>query len=264
MARDPAFPTITRLPAPDHVVPQVAEPYDALSQPVSDDLITAALSLWPQGAAWGSPDGQAVSLSSNLAKFTRVLLDPFVWLYGRAFSLTREATVQGVSELLPEWEKDYGLPEECFASTERTTGERLKDLARKVFAEGVNHPTEFVRLARDYGFAIEIEEPALFETGFSECGAFHETGRYTDETFWIVRVQDVSISYFEAGAGEAGYDPLFSFGEAEQLLCLMRKMAPAWTLPVLQPWMNWAVLSDGGSEGLCDEYGNPLFFVLPD
>jgi uncharacterized protein YmfQ (DUF2313 family) len=173
-----------------------------------------------------------------LGRFTQVLLDGWVWLYARSFNLAREATVQGASELLPEWEADHGLPEECFASTERTTAERLKDLARKVMAEGVNHPTDFVRLASDYGFEIEIEEPDIFGCGFSECGGFHEVGFYTEETYWIVRVQNVSVSYFEAGAGETGYDPLFSFGAAEQLLCLVRKLAPAWTIPVLQPWTN--------------------------
>lgn len=264
MARDTAFTTITRLPAAERTNSTLRGPEDALTAPENDDLITAALSMWPQGPAWGTPDGQALDLSSVLARFTRVLIDSFVWLYARAFKLSREATVQGVTELLPEWETDHGLPESCFASTERTTAERMKDLARKVLAEGVNHPTEFVRLASDYGFEIEIEEPGLFECAFSECGAFHTTGRYTDETYWIVRVQDVSVSYFEAGVGEAGYDPLFSFGGAEQLLCLMRKMAPAWTLPVLQPWTQWTVLSDGGSTGLCDEYGNPLFFILPE
>lgn len=264
MARDPAFHTITRLPSAERNQAALRGPEDALSAPVNDDLITSALSMWPTGPAWGAPDGQALSITSRLALFTRVLLDGWVWLYARAFSLAREATVQGASELLPEWELDHGLPEECFASTERTTAERLKDLARKVMAEGVNHPTDFVRLASDYGFEIEIEEPDIFGCGFSECGGFHEVGFYTEETYWIVRVQNVSVSYFEAGAGETGYDPLFSFGAAEQLLCLVRKLAPAWTIPVLQPWTQRTVLSDGGTYGLCDEYGNPLFFIIPE
>src|SRR5438552_2151375 len=81
---------------------------DALSQPSNDDLVSAGLSFWPVGAAWGSPDGEAVSLDGSLARFTRVLLSPFAFLYGRAWQLVTESSVQGVNETLDEWEADYG------------------------------------------------------------------------------------------------------------------------------------------------------------
>ncbi|MFK0330714.1 hypothetical protein ACIQUB_06280 [Rhizobium sp. NPDC090275] len=262
MARSPAFNTITRSARDIDGGEALPSPYDALAAPANDDLITAALSMWPTGPAWGSPDGAAVSLGSMLARFTRVLLDPFVWLYARAFALTREASLQGITELLPEWENDHGLPEPCFALTEQTTAQRMMSLSRKVRAEGVNHPEEFVRLALDYGFEIEIEEPAIFECGFSEIAGRHTVGPSYEETYWIVRVRDTAISYFEAGVGEAGYDPLFSFGASEQLLCLLRKMAPAWTLPVLAPWINYAAIGDGTGRVLGDEHGNIIGVII--
>jgi uncharacterized protein YmfQ (DUF2313 family) len=262
MARSPAFNTITRTARDIVGGSGLPSPYDALANPANDDLITAALSMWPTGSAWGSPDGEAVSLGSLLSRFTRVLLDPFVWLYARAFSLAREASLQGVNELLPEWENDHGLPEPCFALTEQTTAQRMMSLTRRVRADGVNHPEEFVRLALDYGFEIEIEEPAVFECGFSEVAGFHTVGHAIEEVYWIVRVKDVAISYFEAGAGEIGYDPLFSFGQAEQLLCLLRKMAPAWTQPILAPWINIGNLVTEGGRHLVDEYGNRISVPL--
>lgn len=258
MARSPAFNTVTRASRSAARSTALPRPSDALASPVNDDLIAAGLSFWPQGAAWGSPDGQAVDLNSVLARLTRVLLDPFVWLYARSFALTREATTQGIVELLPEWEADYGLPEPCFAASERTTAERMASLSRKVLAAGVNHPEDFVGLALEYGFEIEIEEPAIFECGFSECGGYHSLGSYIQETYWIVRVRDASIGYFEAGVGEAGTDPLFSFGAAEQILCLLRQMAPAWTLPVLGPWKNYARLGDGVGNIVADGYGHEI------
>lgn len=66
----------------------------------------------------------------------------------------------------------------------------------------------------------------------------------------------------EAGAGECGYDPLFSFGEAEQILCLLRQMSPGWTLPVLTPWQNYALLSDDNGRVFADQYGNVIHIPL--
>ncbi|MBY2911346.1 putative phage tail protein [Rhizobium leguminosarum] len=261
MARDPAFNTITRTASIDTGLAAVAAPTDALANPSNDDLIAAALPLWPQGSAWGSPDGEAVSLTSVLAKFTRVLLDSFVWLYARAFRLALEASVQGVDELLPDWEAEYGLPEDCFVG-DLSTAQRLSELARKVRADAINHPEQFVRVALNHGFEIEIEEPAIFQCGFSEVGGFHTVGPSFEETYWIVRVKDAGVTYFEAGAGECGYDPLFSFGAAEQILCLLRKLAPGWTLPVLAPWIYLDTLVTEDETPIVDEYGNELLVTL--
>ncbi|WP_283196614.1 putative phage tail protein [Rhizobium sp. BT04] len=261
MARSSAFNTITREPAVAAGGVSVPAAFDALAAPDNDDLITSALTMLPQGAAWGTPDGEAMPLNHTLARFVRVLVDGFVWLYARAFGLTREAISQSASEMLPEWESDYGLPEPCF-SGDQTTAQRLTALTRKVRADAVNTPGDFIRLALDYGFEIEIEEPAMFECGFSECGGRHTVGSYIQETYWIVRIRDAAIGYFECGVGECGYDPLFSIGAAEQILCLLRKMAPAWTLPVLEPWINYGILSDGAGNAFVDGYGNPLLVPI--
>lgn len=262
MARSSAFHTITRDPSAAAGTISVAAPGDALSAPSNDDLITSALTMLPQGPAWGTPDGEAMPLTHLLARFTRVLVDSFVWLYARAFGLAREAFSQGASELLPEWEADYGLPEACFTG-DQTTAQRLSALGRKVRADAINHPGDFIRLALDYGFEIEIEEPAMFECGFSECGGRHTVGSYIEETYWIVRVRDAGISYFECGVSECGYDPLFSLGAAEEILCLLRKMAPAWTLPVLEPWINYARLVTEEGRPITTEYGNHITVALP-
>lgn len=261
MPRSPAFNTITRAAAPAVDLAGVAVGNDALAAPVSDDLVSAAMTLWPQGAAWGSPDGEAVPLEHSLTRYTRVLLDPFVWLYARAWNLVREATMPGVQELLPEWEEEYGLPERCFVG-EQATSQRITALARKVRADSINHPEDFVRLALDYGFEIEIEEPAIFECGFSECGGQHAVGSWVEEAYWVIRVKDAAVSYFETGISELGHDPLFSLGESEQILCMMRQMAPAWTLPVLQPWIYLAYLVTEEGDYIIDEYGNKLLVTV--
>jgi uncharacterized protein YmfQ (DUF2313 family) len=232
MARDPAFFTrTTAATALVDIVP-VPAPSDALSNPSNDDLLGAALTFWPPGAAWGSPDGEAISLSSLIARFTRVLVSQFETLYARAFSLARESSVSGVNELLAEWEVEYGLPDSCL-SGEATRSERLRALEAKVASAAVITPGDFIRVAANYGFEITITEPAMFECGFSECGGEHEIGPASEETYWFVSVTDLAIDYFRVGESECGFDPLFSIGEAEFLLCILRRLAPAWTLPVL-------------------------------
>jgi uncharacterized protein YmfQ (DUF2313 family) len=232
MARDPAYNTITTAASVLDDITPVSAPYDALANPENDGLISSGLAMWPQGPAWGSPDGQAMSLNSNLARLTRVFLDSFIFLYQRAWTLVRNASVSGVDELLAEWEAEYGLPDNCVVGA-TSVAERLRALEAKVNSQAVITPGDFIRVANAYGFTITIEEPAIFECGFSECGGEHTVGDKLQETYWIVHVTNLGVDYFTCGVSECGVDPLFDFGDADRLLCIMRRLAPAWTTPVL-------------------------------
>lgn len=242
-------------------VPSMTVPTDALAAPDSDSLISAGLAFWPPGAAWGSPDGQAVSLSSNLARFTRVLLSPFEWLHARAFRLALEGNVQTVSELLPDWERDHGLPEACFTG-EQTATQRLTALRRKVMAEPLSHPQDFVRVAADFGFTIEIEEPNIFECGGSECGGHHEAGAASEEAYLIVRVRDSAETFFEIGASECGADRLYDLVGSSGVLCFLRQELPGWVVAVPEPWINLAYWVTEDGDYIVDEYGNRLMFRI--
>lgn len=237
--------------------PVIALPRDPLSQPDNDDLIGAALTMLPQGEAWGSPDGEALSLNSWHAKFVRVLIEPFVWLYARGWQWMLESSVQTLGETLEEWEADHGLPETCLGG-DQSREARMTALRRKVLAEPVNHPEDFIRMAAEFGFTIEIEEPCLFECGFSECGGDHEAGPQSEETTVIVRIRDASISYFECGFSECGHDPLFSLGEIEGIVCLLQKTLPAWVSLVIEDWITLAPLVTEAGNPIIDEYGNHI------
>lgn len=252
--------TITRDFTP-RVTASVAVPSDALSAPDSDSLVTAGLTFWPPGAAWGSPDGQAVPLSSNLAKFTRVLLSPFEWLYARAFRLALEANTQTVSELLPDWETEHGLPERCFTG-EQSASQRLTALRRKVMAAPLAHPEDFVRVAADFGFEIEIEEPNIFECGGSECGGRHEAGVALQETYLVVRVKDSAETFFEIGASELSVDRLFDVVGSSDVLCFLRQELPGWVVAVPEAWINLAYWVTENGDYVVDEYGNRLLFRI--
>ena len=232
MARDPGLNTVTAKASDDLANETIPFAWDSLANPNNDDLIGAAVSLWPPGTAFGTPDGQALSLSSVLGRFTRVLVSPWEWLYARSFKLTSESTVFGVDEMLEDWEAEYGLPDACGVDDQGTAG-RTRALKAKLIAVATVTPSNFIRLAISYGFEITIEEPAVFECGFSECGGEHTVGDVSQEVYWIIDVVGLAVDYFRCGESELGYDPLFSYGEAERLLCLMRQHSPAWTIPIL-------------------------------
>lgn len=232
MSRDPGINTITTAASALAEVQRLVQPYDVLSAPNNDTLLGAGLSFWPPGAAFGSPDGQAISFQSVLAGFTRVLLSPLEYLYARAYRLALESIPAFADELLPEWEAEYGLPDNCVTG-ETSRAERLRALETKVASVANITPGDFIRLAAAYGFEISIEEPAVFECGFSECGGEHAVGDFRQEAYWIVRVTDPAVDYFRCGESECGVDPLFDLGDAERLMCILRRAAPAWTIPVL-------------------------------
>lgn len=244
--------------------PQVAGvdiPADPLSAPTNDDLISAGLAFLPTGAAWGTPDGEALPLGFIMARFMRVLISPFEWLYARAWGLALESSVQTVAETLPDWEIEYGLPEGCFPA-DMSTVQRLVALQRKVNAAPLAHPEDFVRAAHDFGFEIEIEEPCIFECGYSECGGRHETGPVSEEAYIAVRVKDAAIGYFECGASECGHDPLFSMAGFEGILCFLRQEMPGWVLAVPEDWPNTAQWVTEAGDHIVDEYGNRIIFRL--
>ena len=205
-------------------------PFDALADPSVDDLLPAGLSLWPRGAAWGTPDGRAASIDTDLAGFTRALLAPFADLYRRAWLLTQESRALTLVYSLTDWEADFGLPDACSPSASEAA--RRRALLSRVRSSATITPQDFIQLARQEGFDIAIEEPAMFECGFSECGGAHTVGDPRQEVFWIVHVYGLAVDYFRCGESECGLDPLFEIIGLDRLKCLFARLHPGWTQPV--------------------------------
>lgn len=206
-------------------------PFDALSDPSVEDLLPAGLALWPRGAAWGTPDGQAAATDTVLAGFTRALLLPFADLYRRAYGLTQESRALTLADSLADWEADFGLPDECVAPG-ASGAARRRALLSRVRALATITPQDFVQLAAQEGFEIAIEEPSTFECGFSECGGAHSAGGRLEQVYWIVHVYSLAVDYFTCGISECAADRLFTVEDAERLQCLFRRLAPGWSQPV--------------------------------
>lgn len=202
---------------------------DALSDPAVADMEPAGQSLWPCGAAWGTPDSAAMDPNSVIAGLTRALLAPFGDLYRRAWRIVEESRVATIVDSLADWETEYGLPDPCVSEPQDDAARRTI-LAERVRAEGIITPEDFVRLAARLGYVVALEEPKAFECGVSTCASDDEPTDVALDQQFLIRLHDIPVTQFEAGIGEAGTDRLLDF-DIGSIVCVIRRLAPGWTLP---------------------------------
>ncbi len=203
---------------------------DVLSAPSVEDLLPAGLALWPRGAAWGSPDGEAPPATSVIAGLTRALLDGFAFLYARAWRLTEESRVASIVDSLADWEREYGLPDPC-VTVPQSEALRRRVLAARVRSLATITPADVVRLAASFGYVVALEEPQPFRAGEATCGSYDEPSNAALAQQWVIHLHDIPTTRFEAGIGEAGIDRLLDF-DIGTLECAIRRIAPGWTMPV--------------------------------
>ncbi|MEO3997173.1 putative phage tail protein [Mesorhizobium sp. CAU 1732] len=217
--------------SPDaRAAPGLIETRDILSEPDVEMLLQGGLALWPRGSAWGTPDGEAPSVTSKIAGLTRVLLAPFAMLYASAWKLTLESRSATLVDSLDEWERDYGLPDPCVTEPQTIT-QRRDSLAARVQSLATITPADVVRMAARVGYIIALEEPEAFLVGESHCLGIGELSDAALEQQWVVHVFDAPASQFEAGIGDAGVTRLLDFDHGV-LECAIRRIAPAWTAVV--------------------------------
>lgn len=221
---------LTWIDCRDTSVPFVVSTEDALSAPSVGDLLYAGLSLWPRGAAWGTPDNEAPRSDSIIAGLTSSLLAPFADLYAAAWKLTAESRSATLLDSLEDWERDFGLPDPCVTEPQ-SEAQRRASLKARVLSMPTITPADIVRLAARIGYVVAIEEPEPFRAGESACGSFNEPSDTALDLQFVIHVRDAPVTQFEAGIGEAGVTRLLDFDHGV-LECAIRRIAPGWTYPV--------------------------------
>lgn len=232
---------------PEPQWPLLPDQADALADPALETVAETLYQLLPSGPAWRTPDNAAFDEQSRLGGFLRGLAGDMATLYRKAFGTALESTASTLDLSLEDWEVDYGLPDPCLGP-EPARDTRLRFLLAKVRSQGTITPRDFIEVAAAIGYRIEIEEPMPWQCGQSELGSTDEVAgggyelgeptlvepgaEHAVEYDWIVRVLDTPVVYFEAGMSQAGADALTEFARAEDLECLFRALAPAWTRPI--------------------------------
>jgi uncharacterized protein YmfQ (DUF2313 family) len=210
-----------------------------------DDYWQSLADLLPYGQAWPRwPE-------SVLMRAVRGLAQTWGYVDARAADLLeRESDPRYTIELLPDWERNWGLPDPCFRSA-LTIDQRHQLLLFKMTLLGGQSRKFFIDMAAWLGYTITITEFAPFMAGVSQAGDtrgmlnWNDTpGQHTDAMsdyrwqigppeirfYWVVHVKNAPLIWFRAGSGQAGVDHHLQIGYAQDLECLMNRWKPAHTL----------------------------------
>lgn len=170
----------------------------------------------------------------------------------RADQLTVEAVPNTTTELLPDWERVAGLPDNCSGTISDTLQGRRADLVSKLTARGGQSPAYFIAVAAALGYEVTIEEFRPFRAGFSSAGDSLTNGDWVFT--WRVRGPQTTVTFFRAGQSSAG-EPLRRWGN-DALECRLRKLKPAHTiLQFAYDLYDVLLLTDGSPLLLTDDTG---------
>lgn len=175
------------------------------------------MALLPQGAAWPrDPD-------TTLSRVLLALADGLARAQARTDNLVIEADPRMTLELLPDWERAFGLPDPCAGAG--TLQERRAWLVLRMTMIGGQSRAFFIGLAALLGYTITIREHQPFQAGRSHAGdpCENEPWRFV----WEVHETHVAEWFFRAGQSAAG-DPLVD-RPTGILECLFTRLKPAHT-----------------------------------
>lgn len=199
-----------------------------------DDYAQALAALLPTGPAWTREP------SSTLMKLVGGLAGVFGYVDSRAGDLLeRETDPRITQELLTDWERNWGLPDECFPDG-GNMDQRHSTLIRKMTIEGGQSRAFFNDIAKELGYPIKIFEFAPYMAGISQCGDIpDDIGGYRWELgpiemrfLWTVHAIAEAVHWLRCGSGECGIDPHLRIETAGDLECIFRRWKPAHTLIV--------------------------------
>jgi uncharacterized protein YmfQ (DUF2313 family) len=201
-----------------------------------DDYKNAFLALLPQGQAWTRDP------FSILVKTCAGLCEYWGYVDSRAADLLeRETDPRKTIELLPDWERNWGLPDPCYVSSQGIS-ERQAALVYKMTTLGGQSKQYMIDAAAYIGYSITITEEHPFMVGIDRCGdnrTYNEDGTLSDyparigppenRFYWHVHVDTTKLIWFRVTDGQCGIDPHLRIGIHDDLECLLNRIKPAHT-----------------------------------
>jgi uncharacterized protein YmfQ (DUF2313 family) len=185
------------------------------------DYLSQLRGLLPRGVAWSAADGQ------NITDLMQAMADELARVDSRAAQLHEEADPLTTTELLSDWERLAGLPDNCSQSLAETQQQRRAALVSKLTQKGGQSPQYFIDLAADLGYTVTITEYRPFRVGINAVGdnLYGEDWIFT----WSVNAPAVApLVYFRVGQSTVG-EPLVTITPNTELECAIRRAAPAHT-----------------------------------
>jgi uncharacterized protein YmfQ (DUF2313 family) len=239
---------------------------------LGQDYGSAFLTLLPQGQAWPKHPGTTLDLAC------RGLAEYWGFVDSRAADLLeRESDPRYTLELLPDWERNWGLPDPCYEAPQ-TIGERQLALIMRMTMLGAQSREFFINIAAQIGYTITITEYRTFVVGLDRCGdnrvygdgsnpmynewgnpildphgepvdagelsewPYYGLGPPENRFYWTVHVDAAKLVWFRVSSGQVGVDPHLSIGVFDDLECLLNRWKPAHT----QIIFDYSGLQTGG------------------
>lgn len=171
---------------------------------------------FPQGFAW---EGE---------KFKQVV-DAFAVEFWRAQGrfddfLCRESDPKQTLELIEDWEKMLGIPDECTVPG-TTIEERRAQICQKLVATGGSSFEYYEQIAAALGFEVTVSDYKPFVAGSLTGDKLTNDPIWTHR--WLVTAPADTFTVFKAGREKCG-DKLVEVGN-ETLQCTFEKLKPAHT-----------------------------------
>ncbi len=178
--------------------------------------------LFPRGLAWNKQDG------STFSKFLKALAIELAEIECEGLRFIDEAFPDTTTELLPEWEKALGLPDECTVNfADQTIDERRIQVIQKLTRLGGQNAPFYINIAEIFGFpgALVFD---LFPCVSGRCRSGDRLNAHPDFRFtWEFNSPASTITECRSGSCRSG-DRLRFFGN-ETLQCTIEKLKPAQT-----------------------------------
>ena len=195
-----------------------------------DDYVALGQTLLWHGPAWTRAAG------TRLTQFLQAIADEAVRIHNDGFlRVLDEIDWQTTDELLEDWERIAGLPDEC-APTPATDDQRRAVLHAHMTATGGQTPAYYIEVAETLlgvEGTITVDEFGVFRVGEDHTGdpLYGEDWAYA----WRLYVHDWPMGDpFEVGDNAVG-DPLGPNGDFQNhyLECLIDKIEPSHTIGIV-------------------------------
>jgi uncharacterized protein YmfQ (DUF2313 family) len=239
-----------------------------------EDYADAMQALLPLGQAW--PRDWNGVLMLVVRGLTRIWGDFEI----RASKLLEmESDPRSTIELLPDWERNWGLPDPCY-SAPQSIAERQLALVMRMTLEGGQSREFFIKAAAMIGYTITITEYRPFFIAMDRCGdsrtigalppdpmrnewsqpilappgdhyiadgelsawPHYGLGPLENRYYWTVHVAAAKLIWLRCSSGQCGVDPHLRIGIADDLECLLNRWKPGHT----QIIFDYSGLQSGG------------------
>jgi uncharacterized protein YmfQ (DUF2313 family) len=215
----------------------VDQPVDRHVRRSGSDYAIGFLQLLPYGQAWPR------HAYSTLVQAVNGLANYWGFVDGRAADLLEiESDPRATTEMILDWERNWGIPDPCIQHPPTDLISRRIQLVEKMTLLGAQSRQWFIDVAAKFGYTITITEYAPYMCGVSRCGDRRGIYNPDDPTrfywhlgpremryYWTVHVDAARFMKFYVASSRTGTDRLLAIFGPDDLICILERWKPAHT-----------------------------------